>query len=314
MAQQSQKPEIDPEEVLRKLRQNNPDLGQKAKGFVRWIIIGIVLVNVLPPLFHTFINSSTMNDIPTFIGGLGLIPLVIILLVIFIRQVNQYERGILFTFGKYSKTVQPGWRIVIPIFQSMTKVDIRVKAVDVPDQEAMTKDNVSVRINAVIYYKVKDAARAIIEVENFRNATAQLAQTTMRNVVGEVPLDDVLGKRDEISKKIKNIVDTATDPWGIEVINVELKDIGLNNEMKRVMGKEAEAEREKRAVIIKAEGEVSAAENMAKAAKMLSESEGALHLRTLQSVNDLSSDQSNTTVWMLPIEALRALEKVASKK
>jgi regulator of protease activity HflC (stomatin/prohibitin superfamily) len=311
--QEPEKPEIDPEEFLRNLKEKNPDLGKKTKGFMRWIIILVVLVNVAPPLFKEFINSSTMQELPSFVGALGLIPLAIILLVIFIRQVNQYERGILFTLGKYSKTVDPGWRIVVPIFQSLTKVDIRVKAVDVPDQEAMTKDNVSVRINAVIYYKVSDAAKAIIEVENFRNATAQLAQTTMRNVVGEVPLDDVLGKRDEISKKIKTIVDEATDPWGIEVINVELKDIGLNNEMKRVMGKEAEAEREKRAVIIKAQGEVLAAENMAKAAKTLSTADGALHLRTLQSVNDLSSDQSNTTVWMLPVEALRALEAIAKK-
>jgi len=309
----SRKPEVDPEKILRELKEKNPDLGRKAKGFVRWIIIFVLLVNVLPYLFSELPNSFNMQELPSFFGVLGWVPIIIILLVILIRQVNQYERGILFTLGKYSKTLNPGWRIIIPIFQSLHKVDIRVKAVDVPDQEAMTKDNVSVRINAVIYYKVKDAARAIIEVENFRNATAQLAQTTMRNVVGEVPLDDLLGKRDAVSKKIKTIVDVATDPWGIDVINVELKDIGLNDEMKRVMGKEAEAEREKRAVIIKAEGEIAAAENMSKAAKMLSESEGALHLRTLQSVNDLSSDQSNTTVWMLPIEALRALERIAKK-
>ncbi|MFH1546790.1 MAG: SPFH domain-containing protein [Patescibacteria group bacterium] len=300
------------EKLLRELKEQNPDLGRKVKGFARWVIIFIVLVNLFPFLTESF-NLSKMQELPPLFSAIGLIPLAIIVLVIFIRQVNQYERGILFTLGKYSKTVDPGWRIVIPIFQSLTKVDIRVKAVDVPDQEAMTKDNVSCRINAVIYYKVKDAARAIIEVENFRNATAQLAQTTMRNVVGEVPLDDVLGKRDAVSKKIKLIVDAATDPWGIDVINVELKDIGLNDEMKRVMGKEAEAEREKRAVIIKAEGEVAAAENMAKAANTLSSAPGALHLRTLQSVNDLSSDQSNTTVWMLPVEALRALEAIARK-
>ena len=305
--------QLDLEESIRKIKEANPDLGKKAKSFVRWIVFLIVIVNILP-LFKNSINFSKMNELSPLLSGLGLIPLAIILLVIFIRQVNQFERGILFTLGKYSKTVEPGWRIVIPIFQSLTKVDIRVKAVDVPDQEAMTKDNVSVRINAVIYYKVKDAAKVIIEVENFRNATAQLAQTTMRNVVGEVPLDDVLGKRDEISKKIRTIVDVATDPWGIDVINVELKDIGLNDEMKRVMGKEAEAEREKRAVIIKAEGEVAAAENMAQAANTLSGAPGALHLRTLQSVNDLSSDQSNTTVWMLPVEALRALEKLGMKK
>ena len=308
----SKPPETDQEKLLRELKEQNPDLGRKVKGFARWVIIFIVLVNLFPLLTESF-NFSKMQELPPLFSVIGLIPLAIIVLVIFIRQVNQYERGILFTLGKYSKTVDPGWRIVIPIFQSLTKVDIRVKAVDVPDQEAMTKDNVSCRINAVIYYKVKDAARAIIEVENFRNATAQLAQTTMRNVVGEVPLDDLLGKRDAVSKKIKLIVDAATDPWGIDVSNVELKDIGLNDEMKRVMGKEAEAEREKRAVIIKAEGEVIAAENISKAAKMLSGADGALHLRTLQAVNDLSSDQSNTTVWMLPIEALRALERIARK-
>ncbi len=305
-------PEIDPEKLLRELKQKNPDLGRKVKGFARWVIVFIILVNLFPLLTESF-NFSKMQELPPLFSAIGLIPLAIIVLVIFIRQVNQFERGILFTLGKYSRTLEPGWRLVIPIFQSLTKVDIRVKAVDVPDQEAMTKDNVSVRINAVIYYKVKDAARAIIEVENFRNATAQLAQTTMRNVVGEVPLDDVLGKRDEISKKIKTIVDDATDPWGIDVINVELKDIGLNDEMKRVMGKEAEAEREKRAVIIKAEGEVIAANDMAKAAQTLSTADGALHLRTLQSINDLSSDKSNTTVWMLPLEALRALERIAKK-
>jgi len=243
----------------------------------------------------------------------NIIPLVVVVLVVLvwtIRQVNQYERGVMLTLGKYTGMKEPGWRIVIPVFQRMHKVDIRVKAVDVPSQEAITKDNISVSINAVIYYRITDAAKAILEVENFYYATSQLAQTTMRNVVGTTELDHLLARRDEVSSQIKNVIDEATDPWGIQVLNVELKDIGLNDEMKRVMGKQAEAEREKRAVIIKAEGEVAAAENMAKAARMLSDSPGALHLRTLQSVNDLSSDQSNTTIWMLPVEALRALEKV----
>jgi regulator of protease activity HflC (stomatin/prohibitin superfamily) len=309
----TQPPEIDPQQILRDFREKNPNIEVKAKGLVRWIIIFVVVINFFPFIIE-FLNSSNMQDLPPFASAFVWLPAIIVLLVIFIRQVNQYERGILFTFGKYSKTVDPGWRMVIPVFQSLQKVDIRVKAVDVPDQEAMTKDNVSVRINAVIYYKVKDAARATIEVENFRHATAQLAQTTMRNVVGEVALDDLLGKRESVSVKIREIVDVATDPWGIDVINVELKDIGLNDEMKRVMGKEAEAEREKRAVIIKAEGEIAAAQNITQAAKMLSTAPGALHLRTLQSINDLSSDQSNTTIWMLPVEALRALESLVSKK
>lgn len=237
-------------------------------------------------------------------------PFIIFLLVAMIRQVNEYERGVMFTMGKFTGLKNPGWRIVIPIFQKMSKVDLRVKAVDVPDQDAITKDNISIRINAVIYYKVSDAGKAIIEVEHFGYAVSQLAQTTMRNAVGEVTLDELLKNRDEVAGKIKTIVDIASDPWGIKVDTVELKDIGLPENMKRTMAKEAEAEREKRAVIIKAEGEVAAAENMAKAARMLSESPGALHLRTLQSVNDLSSDQSNTTIWMLPIETLRALENV----
>lgn len=243
-----------------------------------------------------------------------LIGIVLFVLLISIREVKQYQRGVRFTLGKFTSLVQPGWRLVIPIFQKMVKVDIRVKAVDVPDQEAITEDNISVRINAVIYYKVSDASKAILEVENFYFAISQLAQTTMRNAVGEVSLDTLLQKRDDIAQKIKEIVDKATDPWGIEVQSVELKDVVLPQDLKRTMAKEAEAERERRAVIIKAEGEVTASENLAKAARTLNESPGALHLRTLQSVNDLSSDQSNTTIWMLPIEALHALERIGGRK
>lgn len=239
--------------------------------------------------------------------------IVIFLILISIRQINQYQRGVMFTLGKYSGTKQPGWRIVIPIFQMMKKVDMRVKAVDVPDQEAITKDNISVRVNAVIYYKVSDAAKAVIEVENFRYAVSQLAQTTMRNVVGEVTLDELLSSRDQVSARIQRIVDEATDPWGIKVDNVDLKDVVLPEEMKRVIGKQAEAEREKRAVIIKAEGEVIAASNMAKAANILNQATGALHLRTLQSINDLSSDQSNTVIFAVPLEVLRAFEGLKLK-
>ena len=234
----------------------------------------------------------------------------VVLVLASLRQINQYERGVLFTMGRYVKTKEPGWRIVWPIFQSMKKVDIRVKAVDVPDQEAITKDNISVKVNAVIYYKISDAAKAVIEVQDFYYAVSQLAQTTMRNAVGEVDLDKLLSSRDEVSERIKIVVDKASDPWGIKVESVELKDINLPEDMKRVIGKQAEAEREKRAVIIKAEGEVIAADNMAKAAAILSSSQGALHLRTLQTINDVSSDQSNTLVFAVPLEVLRAFEGV----
>lgn len=243
----------------------------------------------------------------------SLIGLILFIVLISIRQVNQYQRGVKFTLGRYTSTAEPGWRLVVPIFQSMRKVDIRVKAVDVPDQEAITADNISVGINAVIYYKIKDAAKAVVEVENFYFAVSQLAQTTMRNMVGKVDLDTLLRNRDQIAGDIKQIVDKATDPWGVDVESVELKDIRLPQDLKRTMAKEAEAEREKRAVIIKAEGELAASENMSKAAKMLAEAPGALHLRTLQSINDLSSDQSNTTIWMVPIEGLEALKGIAGK-
>jgi len=236
-----------------------------------------------------------------------------IVIIISIRQVNEYERGVKFTLGRFTRVVHPGWRIVLPVFQSMMKVDMRVKAVDVPFQEAITKDNISAKINAVIYYKVSDASKAVLEVENFWFAVSQLAQTTMRNVVGEMELDELLANRDAAATKIKDIVDTATDPWGISVDSVELKDVILPDDMQRVIAKQAEAERERRAVIIKSGGEVIAAENLAKAASMLSEQTGALHLRTLNTLNDLSSDQSNTVIFALPLEVLRAFERAGMK-
>ncbi len=237
-----------------------------------------------------------------------LIIIVIILLLLSVRQINEYERGVKFTLGKFSKIMNPGWRIVVPIFQSYKKVDIRTKAVDVPEQDAITKDNVSVRINAVIYYKVFDASKAVLEVENFYFAVGQLAQTTMRNAVGSVSLDELLSERDKISEEICNIIDKATDPWGIKVENVELKDVSLPEEMKRVIARVAEAEREKEAVITKAKGEVEASENLAKAANLMSATPGAMHLRTLSTLCDISSDQSNTIVFALPVEVLKSFE------
>jgi len=241
-------------------------------------------------------------------GFLTFIGIILFIILISLKQINQYERGVKFTMGRFTGLMKPGWRIVIPVFQMYKKVDMRVRAVDVPDQDAITRDNVTVNVNAVLYFKVVSADKAILEVENFSYAVSQLAQTTMRDVVGEVSLDELLAKRDDISNRIQIIVDRATDPWGIKVNSVDLKHIELPKDMQRTIAKQAEAERERRAVIIKAKGEVAAAENMAKAAKTLFNSPGALHLRTLQSINDLSSDQSNTVVFALPLEVLRALE------
>jgi regulator of protease activity HflC (stomatin/prohibitin superfamily) len=236
---------------------------------------------------------------------------IVALILVSIKQINQYERGLLFSFGRFTRILEPGWRLALPVVQSFDKVDIRTKAVDVPEQDAITRDNVSIKINAVIYYKVFDASKAIIEVENFYYAVSQLAQTTMRNAVGSVTLDELLTDREKVSREICSIIDKLTDPWGIKVENVELKDITLSEEMKRVIAKVAEAEREQRAVITKAAGEVEASENLAKAASLMGSTPGALHLRTLSTLNDLSSDQSNTVIFAVPIEALRALEGLA---
>jgi regulator of protease activity HflC (stomatin/prohibitin superfamily) len=244
---------------------------------------------------------------------LQLLPIAAVVLAVlfaWVRQVEQYQRGIVFTMGRYSKTWGPGWHILVPVFQRLVKVDIRVRAVDVPDQEAITKDNIPVRINAVIYYKVSDPQKTIIEVEDYVGAVSQLAQTTMRNAVGEVKLDELLTNKQQVSESIKQHVDRTSEQWGIDVQSVELKDIILPDSLKRTLAKVAEAEREKQAVIISSEGELAAAENVSKAAATLAQTPGALHLRTLQSINDISSDQSNTTVWMVPIEALRALEAI----
>ena len=216
-----------------------------------------------------------------------LLIIIVIIILCSIKQINEYERGILFNCGKFSKLLNPG----------------------------------SVKINAVIYFSVFDAGKSVLAVENFIYAVSQLAQTTMRNAVGAVSLDELLGAREKISNEICGIIDKATDPWGVKVENVELKDVSLPEEMKRVIAKVAEAEREKQAVITKAAGEVEASENLAKAAGIMATTPGALHLRTLSTINDVSSDQSNTIIFAVPLEVLEAfkgsnlnLSKIIEKK
>ncbi len=242
-----------------------------------------------------------------------LIIIFVFVFLITLRQVNQYERGVMFTMGRFTGMVNPGWRVVIPIFQGMKKVDMRLKAIDVPAQDAITKDNVSAKINAVIYYKIVDASKTVLEVESVHYAVLQLAQTTMRNIVGEVTLDELLSQRQTIADRIEHLVDEATKDWGVEVVTTELKDINLPPDMVRTIAKQAEAERERRAVIINAEGEVIAAENLQKAAELLAKSPGALHLRTLNAINDVSSDASNTIVFTLPLEILKAFSGFEKK-
>ncbi|MFW5704681.1 MAG: slipin family protein [Nanoarchaeota archaeon] len=209
----------------------------------------------------------------------------------------EYEQGVKFTLGRYSGLMSPGLNVVLPIFQSYQKVDVRVKTVDVPKQDCITKDNVSVNVDAVSYYYVFDVKKAILDVEDFYYAINQLSQTTMRDVVGEVTLDELLANRDAISNKIRTIIDKASDPWGLKVERVELKHIELPENMKRIMAREAEAEREKRGAIIKSEGEVVAAENLVKAANMMAKSPGSMQLRTLQTINDIAPDPSQKFIF-----------------
>jgi regulator of protease activity HflC (stomatin/prohibitin superfamily) len=231
--------------------------------------------------------------------------LILAYIVASIKVINEYERGVKFTLGRFSGLLQPGLKFVFPFIQSWQRIDIRTNVVDIPKQDTMTSDNVSVQINAVMYFKVTDAKLSVLEVIDYKYTINQLAQTTMRDVIGEITLDELLSKREQISKKIKEILDKATDPFGLKVETVELKDIILPDSLIRVISKEAEAEREKRAVIIKAEGEASAAKNLVKAAKELNKVTGGLHIRTLQTINNLGNEKSHTNVYALPEEILK---------
>lgn len=236
----------------------------------------------------------------------------VIILVIFvlsgIKQIMEYERGLKFTLGRYAADLGPGLNVIIPIFQSYERVDIRVKTIDVPKQDCITKDNVSVNVDAVTYYYVYDVKKSILDVEDFYYAISQLSQTTMRDVVGEVTLDELLANREAISNKIKNIIDKASDAWGLKVDRVELKHIELPEDMKRIMAREAEAEREKRGMIIKSEGEIITSQNLAKAASVMGKHPGSMQLRTLQTINDISSDPSEKFIFF-PTEFVDMFKK-----
>ena len=234
-----------------------------------------------------------------------------------LRVVDQYERGVILTFGKYKGTRGPGLTWIFIGVQRMFKIDLRIATVDIPQQEVITKDNVTVGINAVVYFKVRIAEKAILEIQDFRHSVALYAQATLRDVIGEVELDTLLSQRDQIAEEIKKIVDEATDPWGIEVDYIKVQDIELPADMKRVMAKQAEAERERRAVIIQAEGEFSAAEKLSKAAQVLSSVPSGISLRTLQTIEKINPDPSKTVIFGLPVEfyeGMRSLVKLADKK
>lgn len=230
-----------------------------------------------------------------------------------IKVINQYERGVVLTLGRFSGIRSPGLRVVVPIFQRIIRVDVRSTPIDVPKQEVITKDNVTVGVDAVVYFRVIDAPKAVLETTNYIYATSQFAQAALRDVTGNVDLDDLLSKREEISQQIKEIVDRQTDQWGIDVENVKVQNIELPQDMKRAMAKQAEAERERRAVIITAEGEKAAAQAVADAAAMLTKVPGGINIRTLQTLEKISAEPSQKTLFVLPAELTEAVGKIIRK-
>lgn len=226
-----------------------------------------------------------------------------------IKIIDQYERGIVLNMGKYTKTLEPGIHLIVPIFQKVTKVDIRTHTCDIPPQEVITKDNVTVKVDAVVYMSVINPSKAVLEINNYRLATANFAAAALRDVTGNFELDELLSKRDEIADQLKQIVDEETDKWGVDIRSVRLQNIELPDDMKRAMAKQAEAERERRAAIIAAEGEKSAAKAVAEAAEMLNRIPGGINIRTLQTLEKISSEPSQKTVIVVPSDLMKNASK-----
>jgi len=248
----------------------------------------------------------------------GAVAFFIILVVVFLlmsalRVLKEYERGVIFTLGRFWKVKGPGLIVLIPIIQQMTRVDLRTIVMDVPSQDVISRDNVSVRVNAVVYFRVVDPERAIIAVENFFEATSQLAQTTLRSVLGQHELDEMLAERDKLNRDIQKILDEQTDAWGIKVSNVEIKHIDIDESMIRAIAKQAEAERERRAKVINADGEFQAANKLLEAAKILSQHPQSIQLRYLQTLIDIAGDKSSTIVFPLPMELMKTFQYLTEK-
>jgi len=243
-----------------------------------------------------------------------LILFLVILAVSSIKIIQEYERGVVLTLGKYSYTLSPGLKIVIPVIQQLIKVDMRLRAVDIPRQEVITKDNVTIGVNAVVYFKVEKAEDAVLKIEDYSYAVSQYALAALRDVIGGVELDTLLSERERISSDIKKIVDEETSSWGVDVVSIKIQDIELPAAMKRAMAAQAEAEREKRAIIAKSEGEVIAAENLKRAAEILSSVPGGLSLRTLETIEKIQPDPSKTVIFALPVEIFEGLKSLTKYK
>jgi len=251
------------------------------------------------------------------LGLLGLLAifagLVLMIVLVGLRVIDQYERGIILTLGQYSGTRGAGLTWILVGIQRMVKVDMRITTTDIPSQEVITKDNVPVGINAVVYFQVESAEKAILNIKDYTLAVSQYAQAALRDVIGGIELDPLLSEREKISEEIKKIVDQATNSWGINVTDIKIQDIELPADMKRVMAKQAESERERRAVIIRAEGEFQASTRIAEAAKILTDTAGGLSMRTLQTIEKINSDPSKTVIFALPVEIMECFRKLAGK-
>ncbi len=254
-------------------------------------------------------QSEIISGASLFLGLLGLF--ILILLIGGLRIVDQFERGVVLTLGKYTSTRQPGLTWILIGIQKMTMVDLRITTTDIPQQEVITKDNVPVGINAVVYFQVQSAENAILNIKDYTLAVSQYAQAALRDVIGGVELDAVLSEREKIAEEIQKIVERATQPWGILVTDIKIQDIELPADMKRIMAKQAESERERRAVIIRAEGEFTAAEKLAQAASVLSAAPGGISMRTLQTIEKINPDPSKTVIFALPIEFMEGIKSLS---
>jgi regulator of protease activity HflC (stomatin/prohibitin superfamily) len=248
------------------------------------------------------------------VGFGGIAILLIALLIASIRILREYERGVVFQLGRFWKVKGPGLVILIPGIQQMVRVDLRTVVLDVPTQDVISRDNVSVKVSAVIYFRVVDPEKAIIQVENFHEATSQLAQTTLRSVLGKHELDDMLAERERLNLDIQKVLDAQTDVWGIKVSNVEIKHVDLDESMIRAIARQAEAERERRAKVIHAEGELQASEKLMQAARVLAQQPGAMQLRYMQTLSNIAGDKTSTVVFPLPIELLTGLAELSREK
>jgi regulator of protease activity HflC (stomatin/prohibitin superfamily) len=277
----------------------------KVSGSVQGLIVLLFFVGMIG---YSLYEANVISVPALFFVILGLF--LIIFLIGGLRVVNQYERGVVLTLGKYTSTRQPGLTWIFIGFQRMIKVDMRITTIDIPQQEVITKDNVPIGINAVVYFRVESAENAILNVQDYTIAVSQYAQAVLRDVIGAIELDPLLSEREKIAENVQKIVSQATEPWGILVTDIKIQDIELPADMKRVMAKQAESERERRAIIIRAEGEFQASERLAQAAQVLSSVPGGISIRTLQTIEKINPDPSKTVIFALPVEILEGIKEI----